>query len=206
MCKKTLILGLVCVALLVALSSVARAPNSPDLDRTDIMEPVFGGASHSAFSPNSHYYQAPYQPRNGEKSILSRVRENPAAFSTFLALVHNAGLERFLQSKGPYTLFLPTNEAFAKMSQEQLQALLSNRDECREFVLAHIVLGRVASDELEGAGSMTTAQGLTVTALDDCGDIWVQNAWVIQSDVQAGNGIIHVVGTVLTPGMQVVLN
>lgn len=206
MCRRTLILSVLCIALLATVSLVAAVPNDPGLERTDGMDPVFGGASHNDFSPNSHYYQAPYQPRNAEKSILSRVRENPAAFSTFLAIVRTADLEHFLQSQGPYTLFLPTNQAFAKMSPEYREALLANRDMCREFVLAHIVLGRVDSGELEGAGSMTTAQGLTLTALDDCGDIWVQNAWVIQSDIQAGNGIIHVVDTALTPGMQVVLN
>ena len=100
---------------------------------------------------------------------------------------------------GPYTVFAPTNAAFAKVPADQLQALLNNPAQLRAVLLYHVVPGRVTSAQVAGLTSATTAQGGTLTVSASGGTVQINDATVTQADLAASNGIIHVIDTVLLP-------
>lgn len=131
-------------------------------------------------------------------TIAAAVANNPD-FSTLLAAVQAAGLTQTLAGPGPYTVFAPTNAAFAKVPADQLQALLNNPAQLRAVLLYHVVPGRVTSAQVAGLTSATTAQGGTLTVSASGGTVQINDATVTQADLAASNGIIHVIDTVLLP-------
>jgi uncharacterized surface protein with fasciclin (FAS1) repeats len=117
-------------------------------------------------------------------------------FSTLVAAVKAAGLVETLKGDGPFTVFAPTNEAFEKLPEGTVEALLrpENRRRLREVLLYHVVPGRVRL----GRRELTTAQKASVTVVTE-GTLLVNNAEVLASDVVASNGLIHAIDTVLIP-------
>jgi uncharacterized surface protein with fasciclin (FAS1) repeats len=117
-------------------------------------------------------------------------------FSTLVAAVKAAGLVETLKGDGPFTVFAPTNEAFAKLPDGTAEALLrpENRKRLREVLLYHVVPGRIRL----GRRELATAQKASVTVVAE-GTLLVNNAEVLASDVVASNGVIHVIDTVLIP-------
>jgi uncharacterized surface protein with fasciclin (FAS1) repeats len=203
--RRTCLLTVVALAVLFTMSAVAQsAPGSFEMARAgatpgnpDRFEPLpQAGGSPSCPTPSR---------RESPADMLSRITEKSAAFSTFLTAVSKAELQKLLKSEGPFTLFLPTNEAFAKMPPEVLEGILNNPEKCREFLLAHLVRGKVTTDDLRSAGAVTTAQGTTLAVSASEEGIKVENARVIFRDIPAKNGVIQVVDAVLTPGIQVAL-
>ncbi|WP_343216500.1 fasciclin domain-containing protein [Deinococcus aestuarii] len=124
---------------------------------------------------------------------------NDPNFSTLLSAVQAAGLTQTLAGPGPFTVFAPTNAAFAKVPADQLQALLNNPAQLRAVLLYHVVPGRVTSAQVAGLSSATTAQGGTLTVSASGGTVRINDATVTQADVPASNGVIHVIDTVLLP-------
>lgn len=123
-------------------------------------------------------------------------------FSTLAAALGAAGLIAALRSEGPFTVFAPTDEAFAKIPPQTLSALLQseNREKLTAILTYHIVLGRVTSREVANLNSATTLQGQTVQISKQDG-VKINDAKVIAADVEATNGIIHVIDTVLMPAI-----
>jgi uncharacterized surface protein with fasciclin (FAS1) repeats len=123
-------------------------------------------------------------------------------FTTLVAAIQAAGLVEILQGEGPFTVFAPTNEAFANLPDGTVESLL--KPENKEMLIAvltyHVVPGRVmAADvvELEGA---TTVQGSDITIkVTEEKVVMVDNATVLATDIEAGNGVIHVIDTVILP-------
>jgi transforming growth factor-beta-induced protein len=121
-------------------------------------------------------------------------------FSTLLSLVDKTGLTATLESKGPFTLFAPTNEAFAKLPQSTLDALAADPATLKKILLYHVVSGAVSSSAAATAGSATTVEGETVTfTRTPGGGLEVNNSNVVTPDIAASNGVIHAIDTVLTP-------
>ncbi|SMB78338.1 fasciclin domain-containing protein [Deinococcus hopiensis] len=132
-------------------------------------------------------------------NTIAAIVSNDPNFSTLLSAVQAAGLVGTLSSAGPYTVFAPTNAAFAKVPAGQLQALLNNREQLRALLLYHVVPGRVAAAQVKGLSSATTAQGGTLNVSTMGGKVMINDATVTRADIRASNGVIHVIDTVLMP-------
>lgn len=121
-------------------------------------------------------------------------------FSTLAAALGAAGLIETLKGEGPFTVFAPTDDAFAKIPPQALSELLQpeNKDKLTAILTYHVVPGRVTSHEVANLNSATTLQGQTVKISKQDG-VKINDANVIAPDVEATNGMIHVIDTVLMP-------
>jgi uncharacterized surface protein with fasciclin (FAS1) repeats len=124
------------------------------------------------------------------------------SFTTLVAAVQAAGLVETLKRPGPFTVFAPTDTAFAALPAGTLDSLLmpENRAALTAILTYHVVPGRVPAAELLGTrGSLTTVEGRALH-VDGRNGVRINNASVITPDVMASNGIIHVIDGVLLPG------
>ncbi|GGK40065.1 hypothetical protein GCM10011322_29090 [Salinarimonas ramus] len=123
-------------------------------------------------------------------------------FETLVAAVQAAELVETLKGEGPFTVFAPTDEAFAALPEGTVENLLlpENRDQLVAVLTYHVVPGRVMSSDIAGQEvSPETVQGGTLM-VDATGDaVMVDDATVVQADIEASNGVIHVIDTVLIP-------
>lgn len=129
------------------------------------------------------------------------VATEAGAFSTLLAAAKAADLVDTLKSDGPFTVFAPTDAAFAKLPEGTVESLLKpeNRERLRAILLHHVVAGAVPSSAIAGKTlSVKTANG-TELAIDATDGVRVGGATVTRADVMARNGVIHVVDTVILP-------
>ena len=131
-------------------------------------------------------------------NTIASIVANDPNFSTLLSAVQAAGLVDTLNSAGPFTVFAPTNAAFAKIPQADLQALLNDREKLRAVLLYHVVPGRVTSAQVTKLSTATTAQGGTVD-ISTANGVRINDARVTRTDMGASNGVIHVIDTVLMP-------
>ena len=118
-------------------------------------------------------------------------------FKTLVAAVQAAGLVDTLKSPGPFTVFAPTDAAFAKIPKATLDALLADKAKLTAVLTYHVVPGKVMAKDVK-AGKVKTVQGgeLTITAT---GGVKVDGANVVTTDIAASNGVIHVIDTVVLP-------
>ncbi|MEM6623636.1 MAG: fasciclin domain-containing protein [Pseudomonadota bacterium] len=124
------------------------------------------------------------------------------SFTTLVAAVQAAGLVETLKSDGPFTVFAPTDDAFAALPPGTVQALLKpeNKDQLVAILTYHVVAGKVMSGDLAGKQvAAPTVQGSTVDINATGGGVAVDGANVIAADVDASNGVIHVIDKVLLP-------
>jgi len=119
------------------------------------------------------------------------------SFKTLATALTAAGLVDTLKGKGPFTVFAPTDEAFAKVPKADLDALLKDKAKLTAVLTYHVVAGKVMAADVK-AGKVKTVQGseLTVTTM---GGVKVDNANVIKTDIVADNGVIHVIDSVVMP-------
>lgn len=122
-------------------------------------------------------------------------------FKTLAMLLDKAGLVGALQGEGPFTVFAPTDDAFAKLPKETLDSLLltENKDQLTAILTYHVVKGRVFSDAAAKGATVATLNGAKVETKGDKGKVRVGGAEVIAADIDATNGVIHVIDTVLLP-------
>ena len=118
-------------------------------------------------------------------------------FKTLVAAVQAAGLVDTLKGPGPFTVFAPTDEAFAKIPKATLDALLKDKAALTKVLTYHVVAGKVMAADVK-AGKVKTVQGSELT-IGTMGGVTVDNAKVIKTDVVAKNGVIHVIDAVLVP-------
>lgn len=121
--------------------------------------------------------------------------------STFNRLVEIANLVDFFQGTGPFTAFVPSNEAFAKFDQKNLEKLKQpeSRDQLIDLINYHVILGKYLSNTIK-PGTFRTVNGKNITIKkDDDGTIWVNDAKVVRIDLCGPNGVAHVIDTVLVP-------
>jgi uncharacterized surface protein with fasciclin (FAS1) repeats len=119
------------------------------------------------------------------------------SFKTLATALQAAGLVETLKGKGPFTVFAPTDAAFAKIPKQDLDALLANKDKLTAVLTYHVVPGKVMSKDVK-TGEVKTVEGssLTVTTM---GGVKVDNAKATAADIVADNGVIHVIDTVVMP-------
>lgn len=127
------------------------------------------------------------------------VASSAGMFNTLVAAVKAAGLVETLQGDGPFTVFAPTDEAFAKLPEGTVDNLLANPDKLKKILLYHVVPGKVTAEQVVELDSATTAEGQDVTITVEDGTVMVNDAKVIKADVMASNGVVHVIDTVIIP-------
>jgi uncharacterized surface protein with fasciclin (FAS1) repeats len=116
---------------------------------------------------------------------------------TLVAAVQAAGLVDTLKGPGPFTVFAPTDEAFAKIPKAQLDALIADRAALTRVLTYHVVPGRVMAADVR-AGKVRSVQGSELTVATQ-GGVTVDNARVIATDIRASNGVVHLIDTVVLP-------
>ena len=119
------------------------------------------------------------------------------SFKTLAAALGAAGLVDTLKEKGPFTVFAPTDEAFAKIPKADLEALLKDKAKLTSILTYHVVSGKVMAADVK-AGKVKTVQGSELTVSTSMG-VMVDNAKVIKTDIAADNGVIHVIDSVIMP-------
>ena len=119
------------------------------------------------------------------------------SFKTLAAALTAAGLIDTLKGKGPFTVFAPTDEAFAKIPKADLDALLKDKTKLTAVLTYHVVSGKVMAKDVK-AGKVKTVQGGELT-LGTTGGVTVDGAKVIKADIVADNGVIHVIDSVVLP-------
>jgi uncharacterized surface protein with fasciclin (FAS1) repeats len=133
-----------------------------------------------------------------EQTIVDVAAGNPD-FETLVTAVKAAGLVETLSGDGPYTVFAPTDEAFAKLPAGTLDSLLQDKEQLTKILTYHVVPGRVLAKDVVGLPSAKTVQGQEVAITVDGGKVKINDANVISTDIQASNGVIHVIDTVILP-------
>ncbi len=120
------------------------------------------------------------------------------SFETLVTAVKAAGLVDTLKSEGPFTVFAPTDEAFAKLPEGTIEALLEDTDKLAKILTYHVVAGKVMASDVAGIDSAKTVQGGKL-AIDSSSGVKINDATVIKADIETSNGVIHVIDTVLLP-------
>jgi uncharacterized surface protein with fasciclin (FAS1) repeats len=134
------------------------------------------------------------------KDIVT-VAVEAGSFKTLVAAVEAAGLVGVLQGEGPFTVFAPTDAAFAKLPAGTVEALLADKDRLIAVLTYHVVPGRIAASDVMSAGraAPTTVQGQQLNVRVENGAVLVDGARVVTADIAASNGVIHVIDTVILP-------
>ncbi len=120
-------------------------------------------------------------------------------FTTLVAAVEAADLVETLQGEGPFTVFAPTDEAFVALPEGTLDSLLADPDALSNVLLYHVVPGEVTADQVVELSTATTVQGADLSIEVTDGNVTVNGANVVTTDVMASNGVIHVIDAVLVP-------
>ncbi len=122
------------------------------------------------------------------------------SFTTLVAAVEAAGLVETLKGEGPFTVFAPTDDAFAALPEGTVETLLleENKDQLVSILTYHVVPGKVMSGDLTNGMMATTAQGGDLTIMTE-GGVTVNGANVVTADIEASNGVIHVIDSVILP-------
>lgn len=130
------------------------------------------------------------------------VAKSAGTFTTLVAAVEAAGLAETLMGPGPYTVFAPTDEAFAKLPEGTVENLLlpENLEQLKAILLYHVVSGNVMAADVVTLNEATTVNGAAVSiAVGDAGVVLNGNTNVLTTDITASNGVIHVIDAVLMP-------
>lgn len=121
-------------------------------------------------------------------------------FETLVAAVQAAGLVETLQGEGPFTVFAPTDEAFAALPEGTLDSLLADPEALADILTYHVVAGKVLAEDVVGLSSATSVQGSDIAIeVVDGGVVLNGSANVIATDVEADNGVVHVIDAVILP-------
>lgn len=121
-------------------------------------------------------------------------------FNTLVAAVEAAGLVETLKSEGPFTVFAPTDEAFAALPKETLDALLADpTGDLTQILLYHVVPGKVMAADVTDGLEATTVQGGTVKFTVADGKVMINDANIVTTDIETSNGVIHVIDAVIMP-------
>jgi uncharacterized surface protein with fasciclin (FAS1) repeats len=168
--KRTLLISLAAVALVVSACSTAASPTP-----------------------------AP-TPTPAPAGDIVVVATDAGVFGTLLKAATAAGLVETLQSEGPFTVFAPTDEAFAALPEGTLEALLADPEALKKVLLYHVVEGKITSDQIVGMTTATSVEGspIAISVKDDT--VYLNDsAKVVTADVMASNGVIHIIDAVLLP-------
>ena len=137
----------------------------------------------------------------GMKKDIVDTAVSAGSFKTLVAAVQAAGLVETLKSDGPFTVFAPTDDAFAKLPAGTVESLLrpENKDKLVAILTYHVVSGKVMASDVVKLSSAKTVQGQMASIMVNDSKVFVDNAQVIQTDIKTSNGVIHVIDSVILP-------
>ncbi|MEJ2185496.1 MAG: fasciclin domain-containing protein [Gemmatimonadota bacterium] len=135
----------------------------------------------------------------GESRDIVTVAVEAGQFTTLATALKAAGLVEVLQGKGPFTVFAPTDEAFAKLPAGTVEALLKDPEKLRSILTYHVVAGRVPASDAMKLSHAKTVNGASLAIKVVDGQVKVDDATVVQADIMASNGVIHVIDRVVLP-------
>ncbi|TAH37377.1 MAG: fasciclin domain-containing protein [Planctomycetota bacterium] len=138
-----------------------------------------------------------------DKDIVEVLSES-GQFKTLVKVVQDAGLADTLKAKGPYTVFAPTDEAFAKVPKDQLETLVQDKEALRKVLTYHVAAGSLDAKSVSGMKMIETVQGASVRVMTEAGSVKLDGATVVKADIQASNGTIHAINAVLMPRKDIV--
>src|SRR5687767_12752200 len=140
-------------------------------------------------------------PATVQAGDIIRVAAGNGQFNTLVAAVKAAGLVETLQGPGPFTVFAPTDAAFAKLPAGTVEALLQDKEKLASILTYHVVAGKVLAGDIVKANGATpkTVNGLPLDVVVRGGKVYVNGVNVVTADVQASNGVIHIIDAVLLP-------
>ena len=123
------------------------------------------------------------------------------SFNTLVAALKAADLVDVLKGKGPFTVFAPTDDAFAKLPEGTLESLLKpeNKAKLQSILTYHVVPGRYMAADVVKMSSAKTVNGQSFTISSSYGNVMADNARIIKTDIEASNGVIHVIDSVILP-------
>ena len=124
--------------------------------------------------------------------------KSAGTFKTLLTAVEAAGLVDTLKGPGPFTVFAPTDKAFAKIPKAKLAKLLKDKEALAKVLTYHVVSGKIMAADVK-PGKVKTVEGGSVTLKVNGGKVMIDNAHVAKTDIAADNGVIHVIDTVMMP-------
>ena len=135
------------------------------------------------------------------KQDIVDVASKAGSFNTLIAAAKAAGLVEALKGDGPITVFAPTDDAFAKLPEGTVENLLKpeNKDKLKSILLYHVVAGNIMAETAVTLNSAKTLQGSSFGIMFDGKTLKVDDAAVIQADIKASNGVIHVIDSVILP-------
>jgi uncharacterized surface protein with fasciclin (FAS1) repeats len=139
-----------------------------------------------------------YMSRMGKKNIVETAVA-AGQFNTLVTAVKAADLVEVLSGPGPFTVFAPTDDAFAKLPKGTVESLLKNKDKLKAVLTYHVVAGKVMASDVVNLKSAETVNGQKVTIKVNYGKVMVDNAKVVKTDIECTNGVIHVIDTVILP-------
>jgi uncharacterized surface protein with fasciclin (FAS1) repeats len=119
-------------------------------------------------------------------------------FATLLTALKAADLQDTLKGKGPFTVFAPSDEAFKKVSQQDLDNLLKDTAKLKSILTYHVISGKISAKDIHD-GEVKTLEGKSLVADTKANNVTVNGAKVVQADIAASNGVIHVIDTVIMP-------
>jgi len=135
---------------------------------------------------------------NAEKDIVDTA-VGAGSFNTLVTAVKEAGLVETLKGDGPFTVFAPTDEAFAKIPKATLEGLLKDKEALKKVLLYHVVSGKVMAADVVKIKSAKTVQGSSAKVTVKGDKVMIDNASVVKTDISCTNGVIHVIDTVILP-------
>ncbi|HZP88997.1 MAG TPA: fasciclin domain-containing protein [Burkholderiales bacterium] len=133
-----------------------------------------------------------------EKADIIDTAKSAGSFNTLVAAIEAAGLADTLRGKGPFTVFAPTDAAFAKLPPGTVESLLKDKEKLAKILTYHVVPGQLMAKDVK-PGKVTTVQGSKLNITKGSAGVKVDSANVLSTDVLATNGVIHVIDTVILP-------
>ena len=140
-----------------------------------------------------------YADSHGNQKDIVDTAIEAGSFNTLVTAVQAAGLVETLKGEGPFTVFAPTDEAFAAIPEADLEALLADKQKLTAVLTYHVVAGKVMAADVVELDAATTVQGSDVDIEVSDGGVKVDQANVVTTDIETSNGVIHVIDAVITP-------
>ena len=134
-----------------------------------------------------------------EQKDIVQTAIDAGSFNTLVTAVQTADLVETLSGEGPFTVFAPTDDAFAAVPEETLNGLLANKTELTKVLTYHVASGKYMAEDVLSMGNITTLEGNMLDVAVTNEGVFVGCAKVIQTDIECSNGVIHVIDTVLIP-------
>lgn len=156
---------------------------------------LFGATAILALAA-SQPAQAQYAPPSSD---IVETAAAAGTFTTLLAAAEAAGLVDVLKSEGPFTVFAPTDDAFAALPAGTVESLLQDPEALASILTYHVVAGRVTAAQVVNLTEAVTLNGQSVSIMVHGGSVMVDDANVVATDIEASNGIIHVIDAVILP-------